>query len=409
MGNKICFHPRVILTQDIALHFRSSNLVRDVLPIIDKWRAEGADLCFGLKEFEQTFDVVVETERQFEAFDTDRNGRVDAHEVLMVYILLSTGDVQKKVDTVFSVFDFSGSRARAGSINFDEAMIMIEACVKGIQKVCETDFKIPDDEIFFHCKSLFDMHRVPHSGRISQKQFKEWTLADPSPRSFIYLFHNSQGLPDIYAQVQRVNLEQGRVFQMLAQGQLSVAPDALKASEDFRRALRDPTEREVEVLTELMLNGEPRVSNDRFHQVLRPWNIFNECDIDRSCTLDDKEMEVLLWIQLRQKPSADFVQHFTRAIDENDDGDVSRVEWVEAILNSQAGLPLRSRQRSGKGSKSTAGSGRASDRASASELEGARTRRITQQLRLARPDGYHGPAASADLDDAGRRQLVSAR
>jgi len=337
MGNKICFHPRVILTEDIALHFKSSNLVRDVLPIIEKWRSEGAELSFTLRDFEETFDIVVGADKQFKVFDTDENGRVDAHEILMVYVLLSSGEVQTKMDTVWSTFDFVESEGdHIGTINFDEAMIMITACVKGVQKVCEMDFIIPDDEIFFHVKSLFDMHHVKHNGRISEKQFKEWVLADPSPFAFVQLFHNSQGLPDIYAQVQESNLAQGRVFQMLAHGQLFVTPEALRESKEFSEVLQGATSEEVEAVIELMTAGssDGKITTDRYHACLRPWNIFNECDLDKSGTLDEKEMEILLWIQLRQRPTHTFVREFSQTFDEDGSGDISRSEWVKAIMIS---------------------------------------------------------------------------
>jgi len=340
MGNKICFHPRVILTDDLALHFKSSNLVRDVMPIIEKWRLDGAELCLNQAEFKTTFDVVVETEKQFRVFDVEGNGRIDAHQILMVYILLSSGEVSKKVDTVFSTFEFAGSQGDQGNITFDEAMIVIEACVNGLQKVCHVDFHIPDDEIFFHCKSLFDMHHVPHSGRISRKQFTAWCTGDAAPRAFVNLFHDAQGLPDIYALVQQVNLQQSQVFQMLAHGQLHVSSDVLVASAEFRRTLKDPSEFELEALVNLMEDRRGRVTTDAYHSVLRPWNIFNECDIDGSGELDDKEMEILLWIQLRKKPDQAFAREFVEFIDDDRNGTICRAEWVHAIVQSHEGTNL---------------------------------------------------------------------
>lgn len=475
MGNKICCHPRVILTEDIALHFKSSNLVRDVSPIIDKWRKEGAELCFELKEFEATFDVVVDTERQFQVFDTDRNGRVDAHEVLMVYILLASGEVGNKVDMVFSVFDFVGSRGSTGTINFDEAVIMFTACVRGLQKVCESDFEVPDDEIVFHCKSMFDMHRIPHSGRLSKKFFKDWVLGDSGPRAFVHLFHDAQGLPDIHAQVQQRSLEQAAVFQMLAHGRLDVTAQALFGSQELRKTLGDASDSEMLALLGLMFDDEDKddesgqpnllpsrstrlvgrpadspepqqvplwcqriagliedlledreimsffgkpvdiqrtpnylrriapnkpidlhiilcdlqanryidmgkvynsismvwdnaakneqqnarmaeaaerakrrwnemllhvhagkqIRDDRFHEVLRPWNVFNECDLDGSHFLDTKELEIILWFQLRRKPPQSLLKAFIDFVDVEQKGGVSRQEWVTAILESE--------------------------------------------------------------------------
>jgi Ca2+-binding EF-hand superfamily protein len=330
----------MLLTEGIALHFKSSHLIRDVIPIIDKWRRDGAELVFDVKEFADTFDIVVETERQFNVFDTDRNGKIDAHEVLMVYILLSCGDVGRKLDTAISVYDFARSAAGHGLISFDEAVIMVNACVRGVQKVCEMTFTIPDDELMFHCKSLFDMHRVPHHQSITPAQLKEWVNKDVSPKHFVNLFHTAQGIGDIDNSVQRRNLDQGIVFQLLAHGELEVDPRALMQSEEFRTTLEDPTQEELHELLEMMLeddNGcEPgKISNDRFHAILRPWNIFNECDQDKSHTLDDKEVEILLWFQLRQRPSQEFVHQFAKFIDEDGSGEISRAEWTQAIIQSE--------------------------------------------------------------------------
>jgi len=330
----------MLLTQDIALHFKSSHLVRDVIPIIDKWRRDGADLVFGIPQFAETFDVVVETDKQFNVFDTDSNGLIDAHEVLMVYILLSCGDIDKKIDTAMSVYTFARSAAGSGLINFDEAVIMVNACVRGVQKVCEMTFTIPEDELLFHCKSMFDMYRVPHDRSITPKQFKKWVLDDISPRHFVNLFHTAQGIGDIDNAVQTRNLEQGMVFQMLAHGELEVEPQALRTSVEFRRTLEEATDEELQALIALMLidsheHKEGMISNDRYHHVLRPWNIFNECDQDKSHTLDDKEVEILLWFQLRQRPSQEFVHSFASFIDDDDNGEISRTEWTSAILESE--------------------------------------------------------------------------
>jgi Ca2+-binding EF-hand superfamily protein len=361
MGNKVCRHNRVILTSDIALHFKSSNLVRDVLPIIERWQQEGSDMCLTIPSFKETFDVVSDAsaEQQFGVFDTQGTGKVDACQVLMVYIFLSQGDLGRKVDAVFSTFGFEGSQGAQGSISFDEAIIMLTACIQGTQKVCQTDFEIPDNEIAYHCKSLFDLHRLSYDKRIGRSQFDEWVWDDPSPRSFIQMFHEAQGLPDILAQVKIVNQEQGHVFQMLANGQFHVTPRDLQTSRDFVATLRDASQRELNTLIQLMLlESSDHVAGlihvDAFHTVLRPWNIFNECDLDGDHNLDEKEVEILLWIQLRQRPTEKQQEEFTRFIDLDDDGGISREEWVQKIIELQqkraaSRLALRSPSKSEQG------------------------------------------------------------
>merc|ERR1712232_110990 len=216
----------------------------------------------------------------------------------------------------------------------------INACVYGLQKACgDLDFTITENELNFHCRSMFDMHRLEYDERIDREQFQEWAANDPSPSHFLQLFHTSQGLPDIYSEVQAKNNEQGLVFQMLASGKLTVSVSELANNPTFNRTLEDPTAEEVDVLISLMRIGEngenvDEVTDERFHTVLRTWNIFNVCDLDRSGTLDSKEMEILLWIQMRRKPSTEFVRDFVRSIDQNKDGDVSRAEWCEAVAGT---------------------------------------------------------------------------
>jgi len=190
----------------------------------------------------------------------------------------------------------------------------------------------------FHVASLFDMYRVPHKSAITPKQFKDWVLKDQSPKHFVNLFHTAQGIGDIDTSVQRVNLEQGMVFQMLAHGRMHVHPNALKSSPEFCKTLNEATNEEIEALIEMMLEDSRvpgMITNNRYHSVLRPWNIFNECDQDNSHTLDDKEVEILLWFQLRQRPSQEFVSSFAKFIDDNDDGEITRTEWTLAILQTE--------------------------------------------------------------------------
>lgn len=340
MGNKICCHPRMLLTEDIALHFKSSHLNRDVIPIIDKWRRDGAELAFDVKVFGETFDVVAELQSQFNIFDTDMDGRIDAHEVLMVYILLSCGDMSQKIDTAINVFTFARSTACMGQLTFDEACIIVNACVQGVQKVCAMTFVIPEDELTFHCKSMFDMYRVPHDKTITPKQFKKWVMEDSSPQHFVDLFHTAQGIGDIENGVQKRNLAQGMAFQMLAHGELEANPISLKNSGELRDTLDDISELEMDCLIAMMQEDSTphtpgMITNDRYHAVLRPWNIFSECDQDGSHTLDDKELEVLLWFQMRVRPSHEFVSSFSKFIDEDGNGEISRTEWTEAIVQSE--------------------------------------------------------------------------
>lgn len=262
---------------------------------------------------------------------------MDAYEVLMVYILLATGQRNRKLEIAFGVFAFlNGSPASAPSINFDEAMIMLSSCVRGVSKVCLEAITIQDAEVLFLCQSMFDMHRIPYNKKIEQKQFVDWCMMDPSPSSFVHLFHTALEISDIRHQVHRINLEQAGIFQDVAKGQFTVGAATLFESELFRTTLQDPTPMELNSLLHLMIDDKVKqsISSERFHQVLRPWNIFSECDLDGSHSLDEKELDILLWFQMRKRQTPEFVREFMDALDSNGDGEVSRMEWVAKIAGS---------------------------------------------------------------------------
>lgn len=342
MGNKLISHPRIVLTGTLMSHFKASDLERDVVPIIQEWQRRGAELCLDPMEFQRTFDVIIGSDGQFECFDSGGKGKVDAYEVLMVYILLATGEKSRKLEIAFGVFAFlNGSPATNYAINFDEAMIMLSSCVRGVSKVCLDAIKIQDAEVLFLCQSMFDMHRIPYTKPIEQKQFIDWCTMDPSPSSFVALFHTALEISDIRAQVNRINLEQAAIFQDLAFGQIIVSASALLENEPFQRSLQGPSPEELSTLINLMIDDKAKqtISSERFHQVLRPWNIFSECDLDGSHSLDEKELDILLWFQMRRRQSPEFVREFLDALDSDGDGEVSRMEWVAKIAGAGSSEP----------------------------------------------------------------------
>jgi len=335
MGNKVLSHPRVILTSDIALHFKASQLKRDVFSILRSWSEQGAELCLTKEEFKKTFDLVHSEDIHFETFDTDKNGKIDTFEVLMVYILLAEGSVSEKVDATFSVFEFGGPTS--GSINFDEAVMLVGATVRGIHKVCEGASNLKEDEILWLCQSMFDMHRLSYTKRIQRAEFKDWVRSDPHPLSFVEAFHNSQSLSDVKASLLKCDREQGAIFKSICHGSPTVRAEDLLNSAAFKRALQGSSPDEMAAIVNLMTDGgkELQISVERYHATLRTYNIFSECDLDHSGFLDEKELDILLWIQMRVRPTGEMVKSFLEFVDNNSDGQVSRLEWVTCVTKNR--------------------------------------------------------------------------
>merc|ERR1719161_1408819 len=109
------------------------------------------------------------------------------------------------------------------------------------------------------------------------------------------------------------------------------------SSQAFARALHNSNQDEVEAMVHLMSdNGkEQHIPVEKYHAILRPYNIFLECDLDQSGFLDEKELDILLWIQMRSRPTGEFTKQFLELIDGNNDGQVSRLEWVTAVTKNK--------------------------------------------------------------------------
>jgi len=335
MGNKLLTHPRVVLVTEIALHYKSSDLERDVHAMLDRWTNRGAPLWVGKQEFLDLFHVVVNGEKHFAVFDTDRDGRVDLIEVLSAYILLSIGPVRAKVTTLFSMFDFQG----VGDLNFHEIALLFNAVLRGMAKVCEGQVvQLGQDECEFFVRTLFDHQRVFYSDRVRLDQVLQWCDEDPSPREYIEAFHHAYSLSDVAAKLHGREREQVAVFNLLAlmaKDGPRVTVRLLFQNERFLETLAQATQKEQTLLAKAMEDADGHCGFDKFVAVLRPWNVFNECDLDGGRELDSREIATLLWFQLREPPSDDMAMAFLHALDANGDGVVSRIEWVGHIIGQQ--------------------------------------------------------------------------
>merc|ERR1719163_325000 len=216
----------------------------------------------------------------------------------MVYVLLSSGEMMEKVDSAFSVFDFAeaiGSH-QLGSLSFDEAALMVTAALHGVAKVYEhVKTVLPEAEVLWLCQSMFDMHRIPYHARIGRAQFQEWVVTNPLPHSFVQAFHEPYSLSDVTANVQRRAQRHGAIFNELnveqdgADGQIDA--DRLLESLSFQAALDEPSPEELSELVQMMtlVGPDDVITSERFHAVLRPWHIFNECDVKKKRFVDEKE------------------------------------------------------------------------------------------------------------------------
>jgi len=332
MGSLLA-HPRVVLAGDVALHYRSADLEFDVQAIVSLWTQRGAPLVVEFAEFSELFHLTVDGIRHFQTFDTDRDGRVDVFEVLAVYVLLSIGEVKQKVATLFNIFDFQ----QIGALNFTEVVMVFQAVLRGLAKACKGQVQAlePEEGAFF-VRSLFDHARVFYQDAVQLSQVLAWVEDDPAAREYVQAFQTAYSLSDVAAKLHGVERIQVSCFQEIAKqvgedGQLRCDVKELFASARLLDSLQQPEPAEAAMLQKALSDGGS-VPFERFLAVLRPWNVYNECDLDGSRSLDNREVATLLWFQLREQPEEEVVRSFLASLDANDDGCLSRLEWLDCIL-----------------------------------------------------------------------------
>lgn len=328
MGNVALTTPRVVLQDDVQLHFKAAH-IREVEEIVRGWFEDNAPLGLNETGFRRTFNLQGDACKFFERFDTDSNGKVDAFEVLAAHVVLSNGTLEDKIDVVFPVFDFSS----AGFLNFDEMNILINSTYRGLRKLCGTP-EIDDPALVEVCRQMFDSHNLPYDQTISKEQFKRWLKNDIEATKFVDMFHNGYSLPDVEATLAQREQIQAAIFSQLCSVGSSVSVSALVGSEQLRRSLDDPPAELYEGLIRMMATGSSNfleASLESFVEVNHAWNVFNVVDCLKEGALDPKELQVLMWLQNpppREKPSPQVVQQQLDSLKLEAETLITKASWI---------------------------------------------------------------------------------
>lgn len=336
MGNVALTVPRAVLTNHIQLHFKAGKVADDVGDLVRGWLQDGAPLGLTVALFQEVLGLQDKVQEVFDAFDTDRNGKVDAFEVLSVVVVLAHGSLDDKIEALVPVFDFSGDAV----LNFDEVNILVHSVYRGLHKICKTPV-VPDVEIVDICRRMFDSHNLPYDRPVTKEQFKRWLRSDVDASAFIDIFHNAYALPDIEVALAQKEQTQAVIFTQLSRGGGSAAVTALHGSEAFRRALGHPSEEELEVLLSSMGTATDSgwVSLASFVEAVRSFNVFEVLDIAREGSLPGKELHVLMWLHHRQQPPDAAVKKLRDGMalmhGLSEDDRFTRSTWVACILDDR--------------------------------------------------------------------------
>jgi Ca2+-binding EF-hand superfamily protein len=328
MGNVAQTVPRVVLRTDIQLHFKAGTVKTDVGELVTGWIQDGAPLGLTLEMFEQVLGLQARADVFFAVFDTDKNCKVDAFEVLSAAVVLAEGSLDDKIEVLFPIFDFSGD----DKLNFDEINILVHSVYRGLQKVCSTP-SIPDSDIIDVCRHMFDAHNMPYDRMLSREQMKRWLRVDVDASSFIDIFHHAYSLPDIEVVLAQKEQLQTAVFSELC-GASSVVPVyELQGSEAFRKSLSNPPDEDFQGLLAGMRRGGVSIDLEHFMEAVRAYNAFDVLDSAKHGVLSAKELRVLMRMFYRQEPPEAAFKKMFEALELGPDKGISKSAWFGVSLD----------------------------------------------------------------------------
>lgn len=331
MGNVGLTTPRVVLQNEVQLHLKAGRVKKDVADLIKAWFEDGAPLGLTMEMFEQVFRLQGRPVANFfNTFDTDGNRKVDAFEAFAATIILASGTVDEKMESIFPIFDFSGS----GRLNFDETNILVHSVYRGLQKVCGTT-PIEDAAIIEVCQQVFDAHNLPYDKQVTKEQVKRWLRNDIEAFKFIDVFHNGHSLPDLEESLAQREQAQAALFTQLAGSASKEVPvDTLLRSDAFRQSLDSPSDEALRFLVNAMSGpgGANVVGLEQFAKVVRYWNVFTVADPAGEDALDVKELGLLLRLLNRAEPAVEEVDNFREAMKLCKEDTLTRGMWMTASL-----------------------------------------------------------------------------
>ena len=119
-------------------------------------------------------------------FDTDRNGLVDALEVLASMAMLTCMPIKDKIDFVYSLYDFNSS----GDITIDEMTIMLRTVASGTGKLDKT-IKAPEvKEIEELTRWAFIKADKDLDGELAKYEFDAFCMSNPTTKTFMEYWAN---------------------------------------------------------------------------------------------------------------------------------------------------------------------------------------------------------------------------
>lgn len=330
MGNVGLLSPRAVLSNDVQKHFKRAHVNKDVKELVSAWFEDGAPLGLTLDAFEIVLRLQGRAEPFFKTFDTDRNQKVDAFELLAAVVVLSCGTIDEKIDVIFPVFDFAGS----GQLTFDELSIFVHSVYRGLKKVCGTA-AIDDNSIVQVCQQMFDSYNLPYHSKVTKEQIRRWLRNDIEAAGFLDVYQNSIYFPDIDAWLSERKQLHESIFTQLGgtPANSTVSVENLLRSIEFRQSLNCTSEQTLAAfLATIAKASGGSIALDGFSRATRAWNVFSIADVAGDGIVDGKHLPFLLHAYISEQPAAEIVEKMRKNGCIEQDGRINRLAWIASVM-----------------------------------------------------------------------------
>ena len=161
------------LAPSLRLHGLTSARLLQVDAMFDRFRGMGSTFALGLAAFENLTSLEGVAARQIfrEIFDTDRNGLVDAYEVMGCLTLCSQLTKAEKIERMYRMFDFNG----AGGLTLDELTMLLRCAAYSCAKT-DPALSFPvTDEVEVMSTTAFELAQVDTvEGEMTLAHFQDY-------------------------------------------------------------------------------------------------------------------------------------------------------------------------------------------------------------------------------------------
>lgn len=269
--------------------------------------------------------------------DHDIKKTVDLFETIACLSIFCGDKFEDKLQYIFSLFDFD----RSGTIEKNELVMTLQSAIRAICKFVNIDppsIKICEET----ADNIFTLIDDDGNKKISLKEFTFWVTNNNEIQEFFLKYAGTQTFENLEKRFIQLNVFYKTLFDRCGSKEASTV-----AIDDFRSLFSSEckgkiSEANIQYLFDLFINTSNQalgpqnakmraIGREAYTNIMRAWCAFGAADINNDDALSSKELGNLIWIYENEKPEDVRVQQDLKAIDKDNSGSISRMEWMKNL------------------------------------------------------------------------------